>query len=109
MQVLDENLPVGLAAVDCDGTEDSLLDCTFDNDRARFCIAGGFGSGASSTKGVNATDGTVLACADAAVGANHNLQICGHKLQQLGYCFASLTTKLAHVLQRCALQFGGLM
>ena len=99
VQVLDENLPVGLAAVDCDGTEDSLLDCAFDNARARFCAAGGFARAASSAKGINATDGTVLACADAAAGAI--LDLCDRDLLPLCACSASQpTTSLEYVVQK---------
>lgn len=54
-QVLEAMLPVALAAVDCNGTEASLLDCESNNARIGRCF--------------NSTDGTVLACGTTAPGA----------------------------------------
>ena len=54
MQVLFENLPVALAAVDCDGNETSITECQ-NNDGVIPECAGDSGH-------------TILACADSADG-----------------------------------------
>ena len=54
LQVLAASLPVGLASVDCNGTETSLLDCTSSQDDLQQC-------GVDNT---NLTDATVLTCAN---------------------------------------------
>lgn len=59
VQVLVANLPVGLASVDCDGTEASLLDCTSSTADLQEC-------GIDDT---NLTDSTVLTCGNTASGA----------------------------------------
>eukprot|EP00892_Ulva_mutabilis_P007855 jgi/Ulvmu1/5441/UM223_0002.1 len=59
-KVLTASLPVGLASVDCDGNETSLLQC------ASLDVAQApFGCGIFNS---NATDATVLACANSAAG-----------------------------------------
>lgn len=63
LQVLVANLPVGLASVDCEGTEASLLQCTSSTDALRGC----------TVPDTNFTDATVLACADTAPGAEFQL------------------------------------
>lgn len=52
MQVLAASLPVGLASVDCDGTETSLLECSSSEEDLGQC-------GIANT---NLTKATVLAC-----------------------------------------------
>lgn len=52
VQVLVASLPVGLASVDCSGTEASLLECSFSKEDVRQC-------GIDNT---NLTKATVLAC-----------------------------------------------
>eukprot|EP00892_Ulva_mutabilis_P005582 jgi/Ulvmu1/3396/UM016_0012.1 len=54
--VLAANLPVGLASVDCDGDEASLLECTASQNDILSC----------GIDNINATDATVLACGNAA-------------------------------------------
>ena len=58
VQVLVENLPVGLASVDCNGNETSLLECTSSPEAIPFCDSGD-----------NYTDVTVLACSNATESA----------------------------------------
>ena len=53
-QVLFENLPVALAAVDCKGTEASITDCQSNDNLIGECT--------------NITSSTVLACANSANG-----------------------------------------
>ena len=53
-QVLFENLPVALAAVDCEGTEASITDCQSNDRLIGLCT--------------NITSSTVLACANSADG-----------------------------------------
>lgn len=57
--MLVANLPIGLASVDCDGSETSLLDCVSSEDDLAFCTPPG-----------NFTDATVLACANSAGGVH---------------------------------------
>ena len=59
LQVLVASLPVGLASVDCNGTEASLLDCTSSQNDLQQC-------GIADT---NLTDATVLTCANTADSA----------------------------------------
>ena len=54
MQVLFENLPVALAAVDCDGNETSITECQNNDGLIGMCT--------------NTTSSTVLACANSADG-----------------------------------------
>lgn len=54
MQVLVANLPVGLASVDCNGTETSLMQCSSSQDDIPGC----------RILNQNFTDSTVLACAN---------------------------------------------
>lgn len=54
-QVLFADIPVGLASVDCDGTETSLLECQNNGRLAPRCT--------------NKTSSTVLACGTTATGA----------------------------------------
>ena len=54
LQVLFENLPVALAAVDCDGTEESITECQSNDSLIGMCT--------------NITSSTVLACANSADG-----------------------------------------
>eukprot|EP00892_Ulva_mutabilis_P002373 jgi/Ulvmu1/12136/UM084_0063.1 len=56
--VLDAKLPVGLAAVDCEGTEVSLLACPSDEAGIRTC----------SADDGNAVDATIVACGNSAAG-----------------------------------------
>ena len=63
MQVLDVNLPVGLAAVDCIGSEASLLACPSDDDGFRRC----------ALPESNATYATVLACGNTAGAGGRTL------------------------------------
>ena len=51
-QVLFEDIPVALAAVDCEGNETSIMDCTSNDRQIRNCNA--------------ASTSTVLACANSA-------------------------------------------
>lgn len=53
------SLPVGLASVDCNGTESSLLDCTSSQNDRQAC----------GIEGTNLTDATVLTCANTADSA----------------------------------------
>lgn len=46
-------MPVGLASVDCDGTETSLLQCSSSEDNLRQC----------GVPNSNLTEATILACA----------------------------------------------
>ena len=55
LQVLFADVPVALAAVDCDGTETSLLECQNNGRLASRCT--------------NKTSSTVLACGTTATGA----------------------------------------
>eukprot|EP00892_Ulva_mutabilis_P004968 jgi/Ulvmu1/2843/UM144_0008.1 len=55
-QVLVANLPVGLASVDCNGTETSLLQCTSSQEAIPTC----------GVPNSQFTDATVLACANSA-------------------------------------------
>eukprot|EP00892_Ulva_mutabilis_P012285 jgi/Ulvmu1/9429/UM051_0057.1 len=57
-QVLVSRLPVGLASVDCDGTETSLLQCTSSQTDLRAC----------AMEDTDFTDATVLACGTTAAG-----------------------------------------
>jgi len=52
MQVLVESLPVGLASVDCNGTETSLLECSSSEEDLQQC----------GIENTNLTKATVLAC-----------------------------------------------
>lgn len=63
MQVLDASLPVGLAAVDCTGSEASLLACPSDDAGLLRC----------AIPDSNATDATVLACGNTTGGGGHTL------------------------------------
>ena len=54
VQVLFENLPVALAAVDCDGTEASITECQSNPNLIGACT--------------NITSSTVLACANSGAG-----------------------------------------
>jgi len=54
MQVLVSNLPIGLASVDCNGSETSLLQCSTSDDKIREC----------GVRGTDLSDALVLACAD---------------------------------------------
>lgn len=65
--MLESNLPVGLAAVDCAGGEASLLDCPSDDAGLPQC----------STDGSPFTDSTVLACGNTASGAAHYPRLWG--------------------------------
>ena len=56
VQVLLGEVPVALAAVECSGTETSLLDCPSNDDLIRRC----------GVPGTKLSDATVLACADSA-------------------------------------------
>ena len=58
LQVLVANLPIGLASVDCNGTETSLLDCTSSPEAIPFCDSGD-----------NYTAAVVLACSNSTEGA----------------------------------------
>lgn len=58
VQVLVANLPVGLASVDCDGTETSLLQCSSSQKDIPGC----------RILNQNFTDSTVLACANSSPG-----------------------------------------
>lgn len=58
LQVLVSSLPVGLASVDCSGTETSLLDCTSSRDDIQSC----------DVPNTNLSDATVLACANSTAG-----------------------------------------
>lgn len=58
VQGFESDLPVGLAEVDCDGDEASLLDCTFNRFEIQRC----------GISGTNMTEATVLACANSASG-----------------------------------------
>ena len=62
MQVLFENLPVALAAVDCDGNETSITECRSNNRLIGRCT--------------NITSSTVLACANTAGGRSSHAQSC---------------------------------
>lgn len=55
MQVLFENLPVALDAVDCDGTEATILDCQTNPAALRSCD--------------ERTSSSMLACANSSLGA----------------------------------------
>ena len=57
VQVLATNIPVGLKAVDCDGNETALTDCQSSRQNLQDCAL------------ENATDTTVLACANSQPGA----------------------------------------
>lgn len=52
--VLVANLPVGIASVDCNGTETSLLQCTSSQSAIQSC----------GVPGSSFTDATVIACAN---------------------------------------------
>ena len=54
MQVLVSNLPIGLASVDCNGSETSLLQCSTSEFQIEFC----------GVRDTDLSDATVLACAD---------------------------------------------
>eukprot|EP00892_Ulva_mutabilis_P004970 jgi/Ulvmu1/2845/UM144_0010.1 len=58
--VLAADIPVGIATVDCNGTETSLLQCTSSLDQARACVV----------PQSNFTDATVLACANSTTAAD---------------------------------------
>ena len=62
MQVLYENLPVALAAVDCDGNETSITECQSNDRLIGMCT--------------NITSSTVLACASSAGGASFEAHSC---------------------------------
>lgn len=63
MQVLlDESLPVALAEVDCNGTEENLLECGRSDSAISSC----------GLSGTVASDNTILACVNPVAGALHH-------------------------------------
>ena len=93
VQVLNERRPVGLAAVDCAGTETSLLDCSSDDNGLSLC---------GSDRG-NTTDATVLACGNSAPGA-HAPSTATRRIPQrwalLDHCFCKLALENDHFPMR---------
>ena len=86
-QVLFENLPVALAAVDCEGTEASITECQSNDNLIGECT--------------NITSSTVLACADSANGMW--LAVSKHKQLYMRSCWLQISlvwTMLANSVLR---------